>query len=107
MKDYINVKNTRAIFIKYLGATNHRGSRIKFQDNYRSGETKTVSYSYLFGDVLEQSLQHLKHSGFNVIARASTKEKYIFLVDNWGKNYKNIKEIISTNEVEKICRDEK
>ena len=64
MKDYIDVKNARAIFIKYLGATNHRGSRIKFQDNYRSGETKTVSYSYLFGDVLEQSLQHLKHSGF-------------------------------------------
>jgi hypothetical protein len=105
MQEYIEVKNTRAIFIKYLGPTNHRGSRIKFQDNYRSGESKTVSYSYLFGNVQEQALQHLKNSGFNVVGRATTKGNYIFFVENWSEEYKYIKEIISTNEVEKIYRN--
>jgi hypothetical protein len=107
MQEYIKVKNTRAIFINFLPPTNYRDRRIKFQDNYRSGETKIVLYSDLFESVEEQALQHLKHSGFNVVARASTKGKFIFLVDNWGKEYKYIKEIISTNEVEKIYRDDK
>ena len=107
MKKYIEVKNTRAIFVTFLSATNHRGERIKFQDNYRSGETKIVSYSYLFGDVLEQGFQMLKESGFNVVARATTKDKYIFLVDNWSEEYIYIKDIISNTEIEKIYKNEK
>jgi len=33
--NYIETTNTRSIFVKYLGPTNYKGSRIKLIDKYR------------------------------------------------------------------------
>jgi len=99
MKTYYNIPNTRAIFVKFLPPTNYRGERIKFSDNYRSGETKIVSFTYNIGNVIEQAFQHLQQSGFKIVGRATTKDNYIFFVDNWGEDFLKIKDLISTKEL--------
>ena len=99
MKTYYNIPNTRAIFVKFLPMTNCRGERIKFSENYRSGETKIVSFTWKTGTVIEQAFQYLVQSGFDVVGRATTKDNYIFFVNNWGENFIKIKDLITTKEL--------
>ena len=92
--DYIKIKNTRALDIKYLPATNHKGSRIKISDNYREiKESKTFSYCYKTGDVLQQAVNILNENGIKIICRASTKHNYIVNIDSWGESYFHIKNL--------------
>ncbi len=90
---YYNIKNTRAIKVKFVGATNTKGSRIKLTDDYLSERKQSVfvSYDYSIGNVAEQGLKYLIDKGFNIIARASNENEYIFLVDNWVDDYKTLK----------------
>lgn len=93
----LEIKNYRQIKVKFLPPTNNRGSLIKIYEPKRYGsdktESKTFSYCYKIGDVMEQSYQILKSNGFNVVARASELENYIFLCDNWADNFTRIKNL--------------
>jgi hypothetical protein len=106
MIDFREIPKTRAIFIKYLPPTNYKGSRLKFKDIRNKTESKIVSFSYLFIEIETQIYNQLINSGFNVVGRASTKKEYIFFVDNWGKNFISIKDLINTNQLEKIGNNE-
>lgn len=91
---YLDIKNTRALEIKYLPPTNHRGSRIKISDNYREQkESKTFSYCYETGSMLEQAVQILQNNGIEIICRASTVNSYIINIYSWGEDYFNIKNL--------------
>ena len=97
LKQAFQVPNYRQIKVKYLPATNSSGSRIKIYEPKRYNEdkttSKTFSYSYVFGDIMEQAYSILTKNGFKVIARASEFENYIFLCDNWGDDFNKISDL--------------
>jgi hypothetical protein len=90
---YIEITNTRSIFIKYLGPTNTKGSRIKLIDKYRNNESKTFSYSYEYANVIEQAINILENNGAKIICRSSIKDYYIINIENWGEEFLNIKDL--------------
>jgi len=52
----------RGIQVKYYGPTNYRGSRIKLYDT-RHKKTIWLSYSYKYGDINAQAIDHLLKQG--------------------------------------------
>jgi len=97
MKKHYEYPNYRQIKVSFLGPTNYRGSRIKIYESKRYNDDKTqtkiFSYDYKIGDVLEQATQILTNNGFNIICRASEFNYYILLCDNWGDDFKEIKNL--------------
>jgi len=91
------VKNLRQIKVKFISPTNHRCSKVKIYEPKRynddSTQSKTFSYSYGCGDVYEQAYKILISNGWNVICSAVETNEYIFLCDNWGKDFKLISEL--------------
>ena len=90
---YIEITNTRSIFVKYLAPTNHKGGRIKLIDKYRNNESKTFPYSYEFANTLEQAVNILENNGAKIICRSSTPDYYIINIENWGDDFLNIKDL--------------
>lgn len=89
--------NLRMIKVTYKGPTNTRGSRVQISEDARFNEdrasVKTFSYDYATGDVCQQGLDILTANGFNVVARSGNKDYYIFLVDNWGDDFKKVSDL--------------
>ena len=90
---YIEIINTRSIFIKFLGPTNTKGARIKLIDKYRNNESKTFSYNYEYANVLEQAVNILESNGAKIICRSSITDYYIVNIENWGDDFLNIKDL--------------
>ena len=89
------ISNYRQIKIKYISPTNFRGSRLCIYEPKRYNTDKTekvyLSYNYSIGCIQEQSFQYLIEKGFNIIAKASEFENYIFFADNWADEFREIK----------------
>lgn len=96
-KQAFEVKNYRQIKVGFIGPSNTRGARIKiFEPARYNGDTtqrKHFSYDYSVGDIMEQAYEILTRNGFNVVARASEFEHYIFLCDNWSDEFFEIKDL--------------
>tara|TARA_R100001015_G_C4507837_1_gene80413 strand:- start:279 stop:569 length:291 start_codon:yes stop_codon:yes gene_type:complete len=93
--DVREIQNYRQFKVKYLGATNHRGSRVKIYEPKRYNDDKeqsvTLSYDYAVGDICQQAINWLTENGFpKIVARCSEFENYILLVDSWGEEYKTL-----------------
>ena len=90
-----DVSNYRQIKVKYLGATNTRGSRICIYEpkRYNNDTTQRVylSYNYALGCIQRQTYNYLIDKGFNIVAKASELENYIFLADNWADEFRELK----------------
>ena len=82
----------RGIKVKYIGATNYKGSRIKITDE-RFDQSKIIDYSYKYGNVLDQSIDYLQNNGFNIIGYSEMKNDYIIFCDNWGDDCIKLKDI--------------
>lgn len=97
MKKAFEIPNYRAIRATFVSPTNTRGARVKIYETKRYNDEKTQSkifpYSYEIGDVMEQAHEILTRNGFNVIGRASDIDNYIFFCDNWGDDFKEIKDL--------------
>jgi len=91
------VENYRQIKVKYISPTNSKASRVKIYEpkrhNYDKTESKTFSFCYQTGCIMEQAYKILIDNGFKIIARASENENYIFLCDNWGEDFKKVSEL--------------
>jgi len=89
------VSNYRQIKIKYISPTNSRGSRLCIYEPKRYNTDKTekvyLSYDYSIGCIQEQSFQYLTEKGFNIVAKASEFENYIFFADNWADEFRELK----------------
>ncbi len=60
------MKNVNVIKVKYLGATNTKGSRVKIvSDRFKSNVT--LGYDYKFNSALDIALDYLSKLGFDVI----------------------------------------
>jgi len=96
-KKGFQVPNYRKIDVYYKGATDYRGSRICISENSRFYQDKTqrkyFSYCHKHGNIMEQAYEILINNGFNVICRASDKDKYYFFCDNWSDDFKEIKNL--------------
>ena len=82
------MQNLQMIEIKYLSPTDFKGARVKLIDT-RFKVSKTLSYDYAIGDIVEQSIKYLKNKGFNVIFRSYdelNKKQFIFLDNFEGIN---------------------
>ena len=93
-KQAYKINNYRQIKVKFLGPTNNNGSRLKIYEpkryNNDKTQSKTFSYCYKTGCIMEQAYNILIDNGFDVVARASDNENYIFLCDNWDEDFKQI-----------------
>ena len=89
------VSNYRQIKIKYISPTNFRGSRLCIYEPKRYNADKTekvyLSYDYSIGCIQEQAFKYLQEKGFNIIAKASEFENYIFFADHWADEFREIK----------------
>ena len=90
-KKGFEVPNYRQIKVKYIGATNTRGSRVCIYEPKRYNDEQTqrkyFSYSYKYGDIMEQAFQTLKANGFNIVCRCSDVDTYTFFCDNWSEDF--------------------
>ena len=91
------MENYRVIKVKFLGATDYTGSRIKIYETKRFNDDKTqskiFSYDYAVGNVLQQAIGILKEKGFNIVGTGSEFDNYYIICDNWGENFKEIKNL--------------
>ena len=83
-------KHLRVIEIRYLGPTNHRGSRVKLVDK-RMGQSKTLSYNYADEDKKTQAWKWLKKYGFNPKYWGTNHDTDIIMCDDW-KNFHELKD---------------
>jgi len=93
--NYLNITNTRALTVKFLEPTNNLGSRIKITDNYNADKKESVVFGYCYrtDNVLEQATDLLLSKGFDIVARSSMPDYYVLCIENWGENFKSIKEL--------------
>ena len=71
MTDF-NIKNMQSMKIKFMGATNTKGSRIKITDE-RFEESVTLCYDYKYNNGIEQAIEYLTNKGFNLIGRTEDR----------------------------------
>lgn len=93
--EYYKIKNYRVISVKYIGPTNYRGARIKIFEENREGQilSRIFSYDYGIGDIGAQAYKILSENGFNIVCKASLFKTDVFLCDNWGNNFIELKDI--------------
>jgi hypothetical protein len=68
-----NLTNYHVLTVKYLGATDFKGSRIAIRSD-RFKMTKVIDYTYNYGNALEQAQEYLENKGFKLIGKAEGKD---------------------------------
>jgi len=90
-KTLLEINNYRQLKIKYISPTNNRGSRLCIYEpkRYNTDTTKRIylSYDYAISCIQEQAFKYLQEKGFNIVAKASELENYIFFADNWADEF--------------------
>jgi hypothetical protein len=66
MKD---LKNYQLITVKYLGATNTRGSRVKMIDTRFENKSKTIPFDYSMNRIEDMACAYLTSIGFVVVGQ--------------------------------------
>ena len=89
-------KNTTGLKVKYIGATDTKGSRIKFTQ-LNNNKSVTVSYNYKF-DVLGLTEEILNRidliKGFNVIVDNTQNDYYLINLDFASNSFEDITPLI-------------
>ena len=90
------LNNTTALRVKYLGATDTKGSRIKFTQ-LNNNKSVTVSYNYKFdtlglAEEILNSIELIK--AFNVIVDNTQNNYYIINLDFAGNSFEDITSLI-------------
>lgn len=86
------IKHCRGIKVKYLGATNNKGTRIKLTDEY-FGQSKIINFSYEYNWCHDHAIDYLKNNGFNIVGYAEMKKDCVIFCDNWGDDCIKLKDI--------------
>ena len=66
------IKNFQLFQVKYLGATNTKGSRVSIKDT-RFKQLVVIPYDYSFNSAMDIAINYLKERGYNVIGRAENE----------------------------------
>ena len=85
-----NMKHTQAILIKYLGATNTKGSRIKLTDK-RFNTSIIVNMDYESQNILTQAKDFLETKGYTIITNSTFGDsEYILTVIHGDNGFKRL-----------------
>jgi len=76
------LKNLRAFKIKYIGATNSRGSRVSIKD-LRNNKTLIIAYDYEFNNICDMANKYLNSIGIECLFRCEYENGYILLTNNF------------------------
>lgn len=82
------INNLHAFTIKYLGATNTKGSRIKITSE-RFEQSITISYNHEFNSAIDCALAYLLNKGFNIVGQAEIKSIAGLLLSDTFEPLKN------------------
>ncbi len=66
------LKNLQSMKIKFMSATNTRGSRVKIIDE-RFEESITLSYDYEYNNSIDLAIDYLESKGFNLVGRTEDR----------------------------------
>lgn len=94
MKAIHEVKRLSIIEVKHLGATNTLGARARItQPKRRDDEpARSVTFHYSGAENPNQQIYNfLIEKGFKIDSIVNLPDKDLFLVDNWGDDYINLK----------------
>ena len=72
--------NQHLIQVKYLGATNYTGSRVKLTSLRFPGDSLSMSYDYKFGNILDQSIEVLKKLGYKLTGYGYDEIKGVYII---------------------------
>tara|TARA_Y100000361_G_scaffold85662_1_gene76107 strand:+ start:186 stop:488 length:303 start_codon:yes stop_codon:yes gene_type:complete len=64
-KESYFLNNLRGFKVKFMGATNYLGSRVKILDT-RHNKSVVLSYDYSIGDIVKQSIKYLDDQGISI-----------------------------------------
>lgn len=84
------MENYHIIEVKYLGATNTKGSRVKLT-SHRLNESITFSYDYSIGNINKQAEKYLKSINQIVIGQAEGKSVDYIILDSVDGQFLSIK----------------
>lgn len=87
--DYLNF---HLIEVRYLGATNTKGSRIKMISS-RFEQSVTIPYNYEFNSGRDIALDWLSKQGHNVIGSGDVNGRDVIVVASTDKQFKPLKEV--------------
>lgn len=76
------INNYHILTVKYIGATNFTGSRVKIISE-RFKESKTIGYDHDFNNSLEVAENWLINHGFNLIGHGEGKDHYYVITDSF------------------------
>ena len=88
--------NTTALRVKYLGATDTKGSRIKLTQ-LNNNKSVIISYNYKFNtlELTEEILNRIDLiKGFNVIVDNTQNDYYLINLDFAGNSFEDITPLI-------------
>lgn len=102
------MKNLRTIVVTFHGPTNSLGSRVKLSDPASTAhnkrgyelyggdkprpESKTFSYDYAIGNVLDQAVRILNRNGWNIVGTSDVGDHYAIMCDNWNDEFYSIRD---------------
>lgn len=90
-KGFKEIPYLRAFKIKYLSATNNRGTRLKVVDIHRSYEkeiSKTISWDYSKNNGWEIATEYLNKIGIKILYRIGDKNHDYLITDNFETDLK-------------------
>lgn len=83
-----SVPNQRIFKVKYLPATNHRGSKVSITEKrWEKSDRVTVPYAYEFNNIQEVAIDYLTNRGINITSRGALSSSVSILTsDSWTSN---------------------
>ena len=73
-----DLKNYHLLSVKYLGATNYRGSRVKITSD-RFEQSVTIPYDYEENTIAGMAQKYLESKGFELVGLGEAKKGYILV----------------------------
>ena len=76
------IQNLHLFEIKYLSATNTKGSRIKIY-SHRCNQSVTINFTYKHGNSYGDAVEYLQEKGFNIVGKSEMKNSFAILSDTF------------------------
>ena len=83
------LNNLHIFKIKYLSATNIRGSRVKITSE-RFQHSKIIAYDYQFNSITEMAENYLKAQGHKLIGKGEGKENDYIIARTYKNEFKTL-----------------
>ena len=85
------MQNFHLIEARYVGPTEHRGSRVILTSS-RFSQFKTLAYDYSFNNAKDVAIDWLTKEGHNVVGSGEVRGHYVIVVADTDGEFKPLKE---------------